>query len=657
MLFPSWRQWLRRALFGTRPTPPAARRPRTGLRLEALESRYAPAVFTVLNTLDSGVGSLRQAILGVNASGDTTNNIQFTIPGVGAQTINLLSPLPTITKQVILDATTQPGFSGTPLVQVSGGGTVAGNALTVAASGVTIRGLAINGFNGFAIAVASGNGTTIAGDYFGLTPAGAASPSPDVGGVFLGGSSTNSVVGGTNPGDRNVIGGTTYGIIGAATAGNTIEGNSIGTDVAGSAAMKNTYGIYLVGGSNNQIGGAATGAGNLISGNLLGVYATNESNLTIQGNLIGTNAAGSAGLGQTGGVLLLNPTNAVFGGTAAGTGNLLSGNMSYGLAIAGGNAVGIQGNLIGTDKGGTAALGDGAGVVLSNVTNALIGGTAAGSGNVISGNANYGVYATQSGGLHVQANFVGTDASGSKAVPNGTGLFITQSVGPLVGGTAAGVGNVLSGNSLGLNLTSDAGAVVQGNFIGTDPAGTVVIPNTTGVLVAVSTGTMIGGPSGTGTPTNIISGNSTFGVLISSSVSTTVQGNNIGTDVTGAVALANQYGVYDYFSAGTQIGGSAAGAGNVISGNSVGVYLNTSGQTKIQQNNIGTTVTGTTSLPNVIGIAMLNVNTVLIGGSGAGVANTIAFNTNWGVYLFSGINVTLTGNVIHDNPLGNITQT
>src|SRR5229473_5370849 len=105
---------LRKLLSRLLPTPRAPRgrsRHRLPLLLEVLEDRTVPTTFTVNNTLDSGLGSLRQAILDANASPDMGNTIQFAIPGGGVHTINLLSSLPTISRPVVIDGYTQPGAS------------------------------------------------------------------------------------------------------------------------------------------------------------------------------------------------------------------------------------------------------------------------------------------------------------------------------------------------------------------------------------------------------------------------------------------------------------------------------------------------------------------------------------------------------------------
>jgi hypothetical protein len=77
-----------------------------------------PEAFLVTNTNDSGPGSFRQAIIDSNAH-PATDTIAFAI-GSGPQMISPLHVLPDITNPVIIDATTQPGYAGTPLITLSG---------------------------------------------------------------------------------------------------------------------------------------------------------------------------------------------------------------------------------------------------------------------------------------------------------------------------------------------------------------------------------------------------------------------------------------------------------------------------------------------------------------------------------------------------------
>src|SRR4051812_43367732 len=87
-------------------------------RLEALEGRQLLATFTVTNVDDSGTGSLRDAIAQANAASGL-DTIAFDVPGAGAHTITPTSPPPDVTDPAIIDASTQPGHAGLPLIELN----------------------------------------------------------------------------------------------------------------------------------------------------------------------------------------------------------------------------------------------------------------------------------------------------------------------------------------------------------------------------------------------------------------------------------------------------------------------------------------------------------------------------------------------------------
>src|ERR1044071_2859000 len=129
------------------------------------QSAFA-ATFTVTNVNDSGPGSLRQAILDAN-SNDGTDMINFHI-GTGARTISPLSPLPSIVGRVTIDGTTQPGYPGTPIIEIEGSQAGTASGLIIFAGFSTIRGLVINRFSGDGISMADGSGNTIENNYIGV---------------------------------------------------------------------------------------------------------------------------------------------------------------------------------------------------------------------------------------------------------------------------------------------------------------------------------------------------------------------------------------------------------------------------------------------------------------------------------------------------------
>ncbi len=445
--------------------------------------------FTVTNSNDSGSGSLRTAITDANTHPnidlDVPDVIAFAIPGTGVHTITLNTALPSITDPVTIDGYTQPGASENTLgvgdnavllIELNGanlGGTALG--LDLAGGRSALRGLVVNRFgsNPFAFAGSGGvrvasDDNIVAGNFFGCNPAGTAALA-NVGFSVTVDSGIDNIIGGTTPADRNLFasdavdtsssGGTGIQVRNS-QPGTRIQGNYIGTNAAGDAALGNFRGIDVVGFTSADlvIGGLTStpgrGAGNVISGNSSngginnhGIFVANRpGDLTIQGNLIGLNASGTAALPN--GVSGINFQDAVpgsgtllIGGTAANARNVIFSNRIAGIVS---NALGlsIQGNYIGTDITGTVRLEGGTGVGITLGGSATIGGTASGAGNVIScsglGVRIYG------GDVTVQGNFFGTGADGVTMLGNNAGLSVENDAVATIGGTAAGAGNVIA---------------------------------------------------------------------------------------------------------------------------------------------------------------------------------------------------------------------
>ncbi len=266
-----------------------------------------------------------------------------------------------------------------------------------------------------------------------------------------------------------------------------IEGNFIGTDVAGTIAPAGNVGVFIQQSgatrlTDNTIGGTTAAARNLISSrngqsiNLFGVDRT-----VIQGNLIGTDRSGTAGLvvgGATGVSLNFGLDNRI-GGTVDGAGNLISahtlpGESSTGISISNASGNVVQGNLIGTDVTGRIALGNRSfGVRLGGGgTSNIIGGDDDDDGsldgvvrarNVISANG-LAVEATIFGTV-VQGNLIGTDVTSTVALGNTDVALNIASSGNLIGGTMAGAGNVIANNAGGVLVQGGTGNAILGNFI------------------------------------------------------------------------------------------------------------------------------------------------------------------------------------------------
>ena len=623
---------------------------------DRLQWSGALATFTVSNTNDAGAGSLRQAIIDANAAGGA-DVIDFSI-GSSARTITLASTLPTITGQVVIDATTQAGFGGTPLIEVKGAGSSGGiQGLTLSGGNSTVRGLVLNQFAGAAIQIDTAGGNVIAGNYIGVSADGTASSGNDRGVVVTVG---NNTIGGSVAADRNVISGNTQaGILltGSGASGNLVQGNFIGTNAAGTAALTGqAIGVQMMlSAANNTIGGTVAGAGNLISGNTSGVVIQDAGTTgnVLQGNLIGTDAAGTAALGNsTDGVVLKDGADGnTVGGTAAGARNIISGNGATGIDIQTNNNT-VEGNYVGLDTTGVAGLGNLKGIYLNaTATGNHIGGTAANAGNVISANSNIGVRIDWVSGNLIEGNLIGTNAAGTALAGNPGqlyGVYLEGGVSNTIGGAVAGAGNLISGNGTGIKFDTGITNTISGNFIGTDITGTSTVSNGTGIVMVAGRDNLIGGT--TGAERNLISGNNS-GIVLFATVGNTISGNFIGTDVTGASALGNGVGVGINFADTNTIGGTAAGAGNLISGNDFGVVIAGTGNV-LQGNLIGTDAAGTAALGNDQGVRILqgaDGNTV--GGTAAGARNIISGNVDYGINLESDNN-TVSGNYIGTDVTG-----
>jgi hypothetical protein len=367
----------------------------------------AATTLTVDSTADSGAGTLRQAI--VDANGDPSEEpvtIEFAI-GSGPQSIAPTSALPVITRPVVLDGTSQPGFDGVPLIEIRGDSAPAGTSGLVLSghSGSEVRGLIVNRF-------ATDNGV---GGYGLIVETGS---------------------------DQHVIAGNWFGVTGD---GNTAAGN--------------TRGGVWVRGSDVHVDG------NVISGNILyGVLANAGTGLLVRGNYIGVGADGETPLGNGSGVFVLDfATDGTFGGDGEGDGNVISGNLGAQVAIGNDGASGhvVRGNRIGVDADGTAVVpGGSAGISINGAPDITI------VDNVIGGQSSAAIQVVNVGSdsITIQGNRIGIDVSGAIALPVTRGIAVgfSASGSPsdvTIGGVEEGEGNVISN-------ASGAALAVLGGFSG-----------------------------------------------------------------------------------------------------------------------------------------------------------------------------------------------
>lgn len=361
------------------------------------------AIVSVTSTANSGAGSLRQAITMANDSG-LPSTIRFDLPGAGPHVIEPTSLLPALTVPTLIDGLSQSGadcstWPPTLKVELSGAGLSSGSSiglrLNPGSDGSQVRGLVIRGFD-------NDNAST---------------------GLWI------------------------------ASSNNHVACNFIGTDVTGTQSVGNTRGINLTSNAqHNVIGLLAEWTGeherNLISGNA-NIAITTTGNATndnrISGNWIGVDVTGNAGLGGSigisiGAMVSGAPTERIIIGYD-GLGdpvlmrNIISGHSTRGISFGGHTrTVHVAGNYIGLNAQGNAAVPNGSGIEASGGhpsyphLHHVIGwdgtpGQRTAQRNVISGNSFHGVslsFYNNYGNEHaVVGNWIGTDAQGDTAIPNG----------------------------------------------------------------------------------------------------------------------------------------------------------------------------------------------------------------------------------------------
>jgi hypothetical protein len=397
--------------------------------------------------------------------------------------------------------------------------------------------------------------------------------------------------------------------------GNGISGSGIYLDGGGSTVRGLAINEFQDAGIRMEFFG-----GNGIFGNYIGVAPD------------GVTPAGNATVGVTSGT-----DGNVIGGMAALDRNVISANAFFGVLLAG-NSNRVEGNYIGPDATGAARIPNGSGVLLLGGSTNVVG------GNVISGNAVYGVAVTGPNNV-IEKNKLGTNADGTAGMSNQRGLSITN------GGGNRVISNLISGNTLdGVWVVRDgpdpAGTEIFGNRIGTNADGTAAIPNNTGITVSGASNTKIGSFLA---GRNVISGNTGDGIFIGDNlagepaVNTVVRGNYIGLDWTGNNDLGNGFvGVAVVNAIGTTIGSEIAGTGNTIAGNNGGGILlqatTLTDDTAITNNRIGLNV-GNEVTPNLgHGIAISTpgggiVEDTRIGGAISPTRNYIGGNTGAGILM------------------------
>ena len=638
----------------------------------------------------------------------------------GAHTFALASALPFLTDALIIDGTTESGVvSGVPVVNIDGTAlfNVDGVRLDAGSDGSTIRGLSITGFlsNGapatHAISVYSSN-NTVAGNYVGLHPDG--SIGANWAGIAVAYGSSNNLIGGTAPSERNVVSGNAFGIalVGTGTTNNRVQGNYIGVAADGVSARPNTtVGIQVYDGANNNlIGGTAPGAGNLIANSVTGLRVgypgLPASGVSALGNTFYNNPAidlGSDGVtpndlgdldsgpnGLQNFPVLASANADANGTTVVGTLNTLPGRT-------------IRIEFFATRPSLADASGYGGGERFLGFANVTTDGSGNASFNTTFGN----VWVNAGDRISATATDLGTNDTSEFAAnvtATSTGIIVVDTTSDIADGATTSITDL--GNARGADgriSLREAITAANNTANGATPDKIVfAIPDALAAgahtislsssLPSISQAVIIDGttePDYAGKPMVVLngqgsaldglrlyagSGGSTirglvvqnfaqYGIQVQASDGDVIAGNWIGLNVAGNSAAANLFGIAVGNSNGTVVGGSIAADRNVISGNGGdGILIDglsgADGNT-VRGNYIGTNASGTAAVGNGgSGIALYNGAK-----SNAVLGNVISGNANNGVAISDAgtINNIVRGNLIGVNAaatlaLGNTTQ-
>lgn len=425
----------------------------------------------VTTTADAGAGSLRAALYHATDHPGTpvTFNIPTSDPGYsgGVFTIRSTGHLPPlVTNGMTVDATTQPGYAGSPLVFIDGTDILSESGeppgLMIYAANCTVKGLAFTRARwvGVAVLYPDATGNNICSCWSGLGPDGNTVQANTKQGIQV----SDGAHGNTIGPDNVLSGNTEYGvwISGPSTSGNIVRGNRIGTNSAGTGARANGFGGVIVtdGSHDNVIDG-----GNVISGNAnAGIWLTGAGvdGNTVSGNFLGMNAAGTAAIPNSFVGLY------VLAGAAGNTvsGNVIAGNgdgFGYGMVIGdpGSDDNVVDGNLIGVLRNGTALGNAFSGIaVWGGARDNLV------SGNLIRHQGGYGIalYDAPTFGNTLSANSISDNGFGGI----GIGPANHEQAAPALSSAVAGA----AGLELAGSLTSTPSATFRIEFFSNSAPGT-----------------------------------------------------------------------------------------------------------------------------------------------------------------------------------------
>jgi hypothetical protein len=319
-------------------------------------------------------------------------------------------------------------------------------------------------------------------------------------------------------------------------------------------------------------------------------------------------------------------------------------------------------NIIGYESDGITGAPSQDGIIINGGDNTMIGGANLGDGNIINAREASMIYLQNTSGTTIWGNYIGIGLDGTTWTGTAqTGVIVQDSTDTIIGGNTSAKRNVIGGLQGGVYPSGilvqgvSDNVIIQGNYIGTDSTGNVAAPikyvgitscgpHTCGQNpLDASTNITIGGINpGEG---NVIAGTDDASGMYITATGVIIQGNKIGVGADGSTPLGNgQGGISITDSSDVIIGGSTAGARNIISNNmGSGIRLEDgvlpTTNVTIAGNYIGINADGTTAAGNQESgiITFGEVSGLVIGGSLEGARNVIADNDDAGIYLRQGI--------------------
>lgn len=649
--------------------------------------------------------TFRAAIQNVNRTiegerpGDT---IAFDLPA-GGPTIRPEKPLPPIGDTVHIDGTSQPGFSGQPLVGIDGSKIARyptpppqpnGSPTVNWPWGLDLRGvyshvdaIKVDNFQSALVVFYGAHGSRLTNSYIGTEDPADPTWERPVNGVWVK-STSDMTVGGPEVADRNVIGGNWANVVvsGENANDNMIRNNYLGVEPDGRGTLRaSTFGVL----TTSDEGGLAARTsivGNIIAQTAVGIRVVRVPNAIVVGNFIGIDRYGAArtpgdvsyGPSQ-GGIDVQSAPDTIVGDHSPGFGNVVAGGGDYGIrVIFGAKRTIVEGNHVGTDVSGNKVEGSdgeptgnrwgiivqGGNSVDDSPSDTMIGGPDPQDANVVSGNAGGILVYSTADDTKILSNLVGAGRDGRGGLPNtGVGITAREDADGKPNHTQigrAGDGNVIpDSDSWGIAIEQGEETKIQGNLVGIDGKGDA--GSVGGGIVTIESDVVIGGRNdGEG---NTVAASTRDGIVVGGKADASkVLGNQVGTDRNGyspAPGATNEFANRGYGVAvredglggrptATRIGGPLPGEGNLVAGNELGQIAVKEGTlTRVAGNLVGLQPDGVTPASAPGDGILVEADETLVGSElGQETANYVSSTAHAAVRVSGASNVGVQGNVI-----------